>query len=271
MPIDVRVAENDGDVQFLDVAFSNLPFSGIVAHLDKAAAETPFSYVTTPNVDHVVRMSRDDNVASAFRHAVDDAALRLCDSRILAALAARANLKLHVVPGSDLTAALFGQVIRPGEVIAIVGGDDVLCAALQRRFPLIHIDHHQPPMGVLRNSEAQSAIADFVAATTARFIFLAIGAPQAEIVAQRIAHDGRSTGIGLCVGASIEFLTGQQVRAPRWVQRMSLEWLFRLSTNPRRLARRYLIDGPRIFLIYRDWKKRLKNGASERSAVGSDR
>jgi len=61
--------------------------------------------------------------------------------------------------------------------------------------------------------------------------------------------------VGLCVGASLAFLTGQLRRAPRAMQVLHLEWLFRLLSEPRRLWRRYVLKGPRIFHIW--WKYRF--------------
>jgi exopolysaccharide biosynthesis WecB/TagA/CpsF family protein len=55
--------------------------------------------------------------------------------------------------------------------------------------------------------------------------------------------------LALCIGASINFLTGAEKRAPRWMQRLGVEWLYRLLRNPRRLAWRYLLRGPRIFTL----------------------
>ena len=80
----------------------------------------------------------------------------------------------------------------------------------------------------------------------ARFIFLAVGSPRQEMLAAAIQATGRATGIGLCIGASLEFIAGAQPRAPAWMQRTGLEWLHRLGRDPRRLARRYLIDSPAI-------------------------
>jgi UDP-N-acetyl-D-mannosaminuronic acid transferase (WecB/TagA/CpsF family) len=67
----------------------------------------------------------------------------------------------------------------------------------------------------------------------------------------------------LCVGASINFLTGVEMRAPRWMQAMGLEWLFRLLKNPRRMAMRYLVRGPRIFLLLPRLELRLREPRSE--------
>jgi exopolysaccharide biosynthesis WecB/TagA/CpsF family protein len=61
----------------------------------------------------------------------------------------------------------------------------------------------------------------------------------------------------LCIGASIDFLTGKQRRAPVWVQKAGLEWLHRLLSDPRRLASRYLIECPRIFYLI--WSRSGKN------------
>ena len=63
-----------------------------------------------------------------------------------------------------------------------------------------------------------------------------------------------STGVALCIGAALEFLTGEQKRAPRFLRTFGLEWAHRLVTNPRRLWRRYLVDGVRIFPIYLRWR-----------------
>jgi exopolysaccharide biosynthesis WecB/TagA/CpsF family protein len=81
-------------------------------------------------------------------------------------------------------------------------------------------------------------------------LLLCVGCPAQELIARLIAQLGRPTGIALCVGASIDFLTGRQTRAPRWLQKLSLEWAYRLALEPRRLWRRYLVDSPKILRIF---------------------
>ena len=61
---------------------------------------------------------------------------------------------------------------------------------------------------------------------------------------------GSAKGIGLCCGASLDFLSGKTDRAPEWMRRTRLEWLHRLASEPGRLGRRYLIEGPAIFRIW---------------------
>jgi N-acetylglucosaminyldiphosphoundecaprenol N-acetyl-beta-D-mannosaminyltransferase len=86
-----------------------------------------------------------------------------------------------------------------------------------------------------------------------------VGSPCSEIIASRCAQRGGGRGVALCIGASIEFILGDQIRAPLWMQKAGLEWAFRLITNPVRLWRRYLVEGPKIFLIVAKWYFRSKS------------
>ena len=143
--------------------------------------------------------------------------------------------------------------------IAVVGGDEALMHALLSRYPRYNWLAHHPPMGVRTNPLARRAIVDFVAASDADLVLLAIGAPQSEMICHEIKHHGGARGTALCIGASLEFLAGTKTRAPRFMQQLGLEWLYRLLSEPRRLWRRYLVVGPRIFMIW--WRWRINSGA----------
>jgi N-acetylglucosaminyldiphosphoundecaprenol N-acetyl-beta-D-mannosaminyltransferase len=155
-----------------------------------------------------------------------------------------------VCTGSDLTAALFGQVVAPADRIVLVGGTAEQARTIAERYGLTNLRHHQPPMGFIRDAAATEACLRFVEqAAPFRFCFLAVGSPQQELLAQRLRTRGAATGLALCVGAALNFITGAERRAPRWMQQTALEWLYRLSNDPARMARRYLIRGPRIFAL----------------------
>lgn len=236
---------------FLGVDFDCITPSAAAQRIRALAADGPFTYVVTPNVDHIVQLHRaDDRELAAGYQAAD---LCLCDSRILAHLARWSGLALPVVAGSDLTRDLLAAVLPPCK-IAVIGGDSGLHKELEARFSRFAWSFHQPPMGVRHNAAARAAIFDFVETSAADIVFLAIGAPQSEIVCAEIAARGQARGVALCIGASLEFLTGAKSRAPHWMQRASLEWLYRLLSEPRRLWRRYLVDGPRIFWIWWQWR-----------------
>lgn len=244
-------------IRFLDLDFSTLSFDEILAEVRQRATANGFSYIVTPNVDHVVRLfpKHPDHRTMAFRNAYDDAALRLCDSRILEKLAAMAGLKIPVVTGSDLTAALFRNVFSDKHRIAIIGGANDTIERLQKAFAGPVYIQHIPPMGVLNNQPAIDDTVRFLSNSDANVILFAIGAPQSEIIAQQLAQSASCGGVGLCIGASIDFLLGDQKRAPQWMQHSRLEWLFRLCAEPQRLWKRYLVDGPHILSVFMRWKR----------------
>lgn len=253
-----------GRIEFLGLQFDDLDQDGVLQALVPPPRGASFAYVVTPNVDHVVGLA-NARADDAMRPAYDHADLVLCDSRILQMLAGWSGLCLPLVTGSDLTVRLLQMADARGDTrIAVIGGDESLLTQLAGLYPEISWDQHIPPMGVRRNVEARQAIARYVERTTADYILFAIGAPQSEIVCAEIARRGTARGVALCIGASLEFVTGAKQRAPAIMQTLRLEWLFRLLSEPRRLWRRYLVEGPRIFAIWLRWRanRPLPHGAS---------
>ena len=212
-----------------------------------------FGYVVTPNADHYVRLHRQPGLRALY----DGAALCVLDSRVVAWVGTLFGLAVPAVcPGSDLAAEILARHVRPGERIAIVGLRAVYLPILVDRFGLAPAAHCDPPMGFWRDPAALSAVVDFVRTHPARLVFLAVGSPGQEILAQAIAADGRAMGTGLCVGAALDFLAGGARRAPGWMRRCGLEWLHRLVGEPGRLWRRYLLDDPLIIWLL--WRARRR-------------
>jgi exopolysaccharide biosynthesis WecB/TagA/CpsF family protein len=204
-----------------------------------------YGYVVTPNVDHLIRYYED----SSFRASYRAAEFILMDSRFAARLVRLLKgVRLPVCTGSDLTAQLFAKVVQPADRIVMIGGSTGQAEQIAARHGLTNLRHHNPPMGFIKDPAAVEECLKFIeGASPFRFCFLAVGSPQQETIAQMLLTRGTARGLALCVGASLNFITGVEKRAPVWMQRMALEWLYRLLQNPRRLARRYLIRGPRIF------------------------
>lgn len=243
--------------EFLGVEFDMLTLDGLLDRLARVAPDSSYLYIVTPNVDHIVRLTAigNDGRDVEVRTAYERASLCVCDSRVLAGLANSCGIDLPVVPGSDLTARLFDGVIAPGDRIAVVGGGEEVVRDVRRLYPGVDIRHHMPPMGLRHDDAALGRAVDFVVQSRARFTFLAVGSPQQEILAHRIASHRESRGCALCVGAAIEFVSAHRKRAPRLLQRLGLEWSYRLAQDPARMWRRYLWDGPRIFPIVIRWKR----------------
>ncbi len=235
-------------MDYLGLRFDQLDEDAVVDRLRARTSDAPFAYLVTPNVDHVVRLSRLSDDAEE-RRAYRRAGWSLCDSRILALLASLRGIRLPVVPGSDLTARLLLDVAAPGDRIALIGGREGDPTVLSRLRPDIVFVQHVPPMGLRDDPAARTAAVRFAIGSGARFILLATGSPQQELIAAEALDHPDARGTALCIGASIDFLAGREKRAPRWMQRLALEWLHRLLSDPARLWRRYLVEGPRILLL----------------------
>jgi len=208
-----------------------------------------YGFVVTPNVDHFIRFHDDP----AFRALYGEAAYILLDSRFMShVLSLTKRLTPKVCTGSDLTAQLFGTVIRTEDPIVLIGGDARQAQSLADRYGLGSVRHFNPPMGFIHDPAAVEECLTFIESHSPfRFCFLGVGSPQQEILAQQLKARGKARGLALCIGASINFLTGIERRAPLWMQRVGAEWLFRLSQDPRRLANRYFVRGPRLFNLLR--------------------
>lgn len=204
-----------------------------------------FGYVVTPNVDHLIRYYEDPTFRAQYR-AAD---FILMDSRFAANLVRLLKgVHLPVCTGSDLTAGLLQHVVRPADRIVMIGGSDEQAQQITAKFGLTNLRHYNPPMGFINDPlQVEECLKFAETMSPFRFCFLAVGSPQQETLAQALRARGIARGLALCVGASLNFITGHERRAPVWMQKVALEWLFRLLQNPKRLARRYLVRGPRIF------------------------
>jgi exopolysaccharide biosynthesis WecB/TagA/CpsF family protein len=205
-----------------------------------------FDYVVTPNVDHLIRYHDD----ASFRESYANAGYVLLDSRFLAyLLRLTKGVNPCVCTGSDLTAQLL-RLAAPADRVVLIGASAAQAQLLREEYALPNLMHYEPPMGFVRDPPAVEACLQFIEAHSPfRFCFIAVGSPQQELLARMLKVRGVARGLALCIGGSINFLTGVERRAPRWMQRIGFEWLFRLLQDPRRLGRRYLLRGPRILTL----------------------
>jgi N-acetylglucosaminyldiphosphoundecaprenol N-acetyl-beta-D-mannosaminyltransferase len=244
-------------ISLLGLEFADLTVAQAAARIAARPADAPFGYVVTPNADHLVRLSRDPRLLKVYR----GSALRMLDSRVVYGLARLLGLLVPtVVPGSDLTEHLLTHHLRPNERITIVGLSPQWLPALVSRCGLAPPAHYDPPMGFESDAAAFDAAVAFVRDNPARFIFLAVGSPRQEFLAAAIGARGGATGTGLCIGAGLEFLAGARRRAPGFISRSGLEWLFRLLSEPRRLFRRYLIDSPVVIALLVKQRRGVRRG-----------
>jgi len=246
-------------IPFLGVVYDPLEADEVLDRLIARDPQADFAQIVTPNSDHLVRIDQGDDT---IRQAYLDAWLCLNDSRIVGMVAKARGIPLTTVPGADLVRDLFNSKrFDPSWPLLLVGGTPELFAALVDRFGLQNAIHYDAPMGLLKDRAKFDATLAAIEGRPARFTLLAVGSPQQELLAHALVERGRAKGVGLCIGAAVDFLVNPERRAPRWMSQAGLEWFFRLSREPRRLWRRYLVDSPKVFtLAYREWRAGREGG-----------
>ena len=207
-------------------------------------------FVVTPNVDHVVLAERDLD----FRAAYAAAALSLADGQ---PVVWASHLLGHPVPekvsGSDLVWPLMERAAARGWRVFLLGAGPGVAEEAARRLrerPGVNVAGTAAPFLTARGGDGEGAAEAAAAIRAARphLVLVAFGAPKQELWMSRNAG-ALAPAVLLGVGASVDFLAGRVRRAPRWISRAGLEWLWRLLKEPRRLWRRYLVDDPGFVLI----------------------
>jgi len=221
----------------------NLPTheEAITQALSRAAAGRGFTMYTL-NLDHLAKL----NTNLAFRNAYLRADFVTADGWPIAWLARRQGGTFERVCGADLVAPLCAAAAASGVPVAFLGPRPETQAAgiatLKARSPALEVALADAS-DVADDLDAASlaALADRLNASGARIAFLCLGAPKQEKLADRLARMCPSIGF-ICVGAALDFISGRTPRAPDWLQRRNLEWVWRLSREPRRLAWRYWLS-----------------------------
>ena len=235
-------------IRLLGLDFANRPLPEIAARLSARPADAPFAYVVSAQSHQLVRLSKEADLRPFY----EGAWMRLLGSRVVFKLCRMLALPAPaVIPGCDLSAHLIAREIDRDEPVTLLGLAPEGLAKLKARTGLRRVDHHNPPMGFENDPAAFEKALRFIETHPARFIFLALGSPQQCQVADHLRQRGRASGVGLCIGEGLLPLTGQERRAPRAVQQMGLDWAWRLAQDPRRLARRYLLESPAIVALLR--------------------
>lgn len=195
--------------------------------------------LATLNVDHLSKLPYDP----AFSQAYDAHDLIVADGRPIVWLSQLGQRPVALIPGSDLIVPMCELAAESGTSVALVGSNEHALAAAARRIKAEVIGVrivmcHAPPYGFDPTGTDAEAICKMLNESGAGICFVALGAPKQEIFAAFAR--GRCPSIGFAsIGAGLDFLAGEQVRAPRWMRALAVEWIWRLLQNPRRMGPRY--------------------------------
>lgn len=212
------------------------------------------AYVCVSNV-HMCMEAFDDQ---DFRSLVNSADLVIPDGRPISwAQKLLGYSNAEQVRGQDIMNEICRLSGRESLTIGFYGGesDEVLTQVvnnLKRAFPDIKIAYtYSPPFRPLTSDEDEQVVKE-INDLGVDVLFVGIGCPKQE--RWMAEHKDRVQCVMLGVGAAFDFISGSKKHAPRWMQKMGLEWLFRLVSEPRRLWKRYLKQNPRfVYYFVQQW------------------
>lgn len=206
-------------------------------------------YVIAANV-HVVMTAYWD---AQYRTVVNQAALVTPDGMPLVWGLRQLGVKNQPrVYGPDLMLAWCDRAAEQNIPVYFYGGSNATLTALTQnltqRFPKLPIaGWYSPPFRPLSAAEEQVDI-ERIQATGAQVVFVGLGCPKQEYWMAR--QQGKLPAVMVGVGAAFAFHSGEVAQAPRWMMKLGLEWTYRLSREPRRLWRRYLLNNPAFVLLF---------------------
>jgi N-acetylglucosaminyldiphosphoundecaprenol N-acetyl-beta-D-mannosaminyltransferase len=216
----------------------------------------------TPNVDQIVKLYREEN--HEIMEAAKKARYVLPDGQPLVWLSRWKHGKRGLssrLTGSDLFPELWSHIKSRGESVLMILPNDGLGSRFKAEYPLCQA--YSPPFFTLEDEAAYGGVLEtckqLLSEVSYRHVLVGLGFPKQERLAlDLIKHSDQSSGGPLfyLLGASFEFYYGTKSRAPKWVQRLGLEFLHRMISEPKRMIKRYLWDDLAFLpLAWKEWRK----------------
>lgn len=235
----MKYFKNTGDLRFLDL-LTTATQEDLLSEVEKRVQNGQGFTVATLNLDHIIKLRSQSDFDAAYRqhsHVVADGNPIVWMSRLIGS-------PVELVPGSELISPMAAIAARLNVPVGFLGSTketlDKAERALKAEFPDLQIvTKIAPPFGFDPTGTEASAHLEQMKEEGARICFLALGAPKQEILAARGSELVPNCGF-VSIGAGLDFIAGSQSRAPRWVRAISMEWLWRMGSNPIRLTGRYM-------------------------------
>lgn len=232
----------------------------VITKIDKAIQKNQILQVVTPYSEFVVEAEHN----LKFRKAINNSEIKLADgigilwagaylagkwNNLVNSLIAIVNRDINLysvfpekISGSDLIYDVLDLAHKNKNRVYLLGGEGDVPAKVQKyiedTYPRIIITESYSHKVALNDKKLFKSILD----TQSDIILIALSYPKQEIFASQLKNyfiQQDHKGVILCLGGSFDFLVGAKKRAPKWMQRLGLEWLFRLIQQPSRLYRIY--------------------------------
>lgn len=238
-------------MKFMNTEIDNLTMDETLQAIDKLVKKKKNSYVVTPNVDHIVQLEKDKELQAVYKHA----SLILTDGKPLLWISKCYGTPIkEKISGSDLFPLLCEMAAQKGYKMFFLGAAEGIAAKaaknLSHRYKGLQVvGTYSPPFGFEKNQTELKKIEKIVKEAKPDILIVGLGCPKQEKFMYHYC-ERLDVPVSLGLGASLDFEAGNVKRAPRWMANHGLEWLFRITQDPKRMAKRYLVDDIRIGWLF---------------------
>lgn len=242
-------------MSFMNTNIDNVTMDEAVQIIDEMTKLKQNSYVVTPNVDHIVKIEHD----MEFKEIYDHASLILTDGKPLLWIANLYHTPIvEKVSGSDLFPKVCEMAARRGYSMFFLGAKEGVAAKaaeiLEKQYKGLNIvGTYSPQLGFEKDKAQVDSIIKMINKANPDILILALGCPKQEKFYYR-NRESLHVPMALAIGASLDFVAGNVKRSPKWMSDCGLEWLYRITQDPKRMIKRYLGDDLVIFKLF--WKYR---------------
>lgn len=237
-------------IKFMNTEIDNLTMDETLNEIDKLIRLDESSYVVTPNVDHIVQLERDEELKRVY----ENASLILTDGKPLIWISNWYKTPIkEKISGSDLFPRVCDLAAKKGYTMYLLGAAEGVAAKaaknLMNKYKGLNIvGTYSPPLGFEKDKVELEKIERQIQEVHPDILIVGLGCPKQE---KYMYHHCKELGVPISfgLGASIDFEAGNIKRAPKWMSDHGLEWLYRITQDPKRLAKRYLVDDMKIFSL----------------------
>lgn len=242
-------------IKFINTCIDNLTMSETLNEIDKLIQKKNCSYVVTPNVDHIVRLEKDEELQKVYKNA----SLILTDGKPLIWISKWYKTPIkEKISGSDLFPRVCQLAANKNYTIYLLGAAegvaDTAARNLMKKYPGLNVvGTYSPPFGFEKNEQEMNKIKTQIQEVHPDILIVGLGCPKQE---KFMYYHCKELGVPISfgLGASIDFEAGNIKRAPKWMSNHGLEWLYRFSKEPKRLFKRYFVDDLKIIQVARKYR-----------------
>ena len=243
-------------INFMNTEIDNLTMDETLIEIDKLIRLNKCAYVVTPNVDHIVQLEKDEELKRVY----ENASLILADGKPLIWISNFYKTPIkEKISGSDLFPKVCDLAAKKGFTMYLLGAAEGVAAKatknlMQKYKGLNIVGTYSPPFGFEKDKKELDKIKDQIQKVHPDILVVGLGCPKQE---KFMYHHCKELGVPISfgLGASIDFEAGNIKRAPKWMSEHGLEWLYRITQDPKRLAKRYLVDDMKIIGIARKYRR----------------